>query len=254
MKFIIHILFLASIAIINANAQDIKGGSDMTQKILILVTNHDKLAGEANGTYTPELTHALHALKEAGYGYDLVSIRGGKAPIYGAEADDTINAQMFADGSLSAALDNTKTISEIKADDYIAVFYPGGFGLLHDLHENTEAAAITASIYDNGGVVGAVCHGPAGLLPVTLKDGSSILEGKSVTAFTRDEEVAYGTISKIPFVLEEALLSKAGKFIKVAPWGEHVITDGRLITGQNPASAHGVGAAMVKVLSAVPVN
>lgn len=103
-------------------------------------------------------------------------------------------------------------------------------------------------MYEKGGIVGAVCHGPAGLLPVTLPNGKPLIGDKTVTGFTREEEVDFGTIDKIPFLLEEALTRKAGHYTKTAPWGENVIEQDRLITGQNPASAAGVAKAIVKRL------
>lgn len=223
------------------------------KKILILMTNHATLAGEANGTYAPELTHALHAFKEAGYTYDLVSPKGGAVPMYGEETDDAQHREIMVDPSFKATLADSKRVDEVDPDAYDAVFYPGGFGLLYDLSENETAAALTARLYEAGGVVGAVCHGPAGLLPVKLSDGRALIADKQITSFTREEEVAFGTIDKIPFLLEEKLVETAKSFTKIAPWGEHVIIDGRVITGQNPASAHAVGKAMVKSLSAVAV-
>ena len=220
-------------------------------KILVLVTNSARLGdSEDNGTYAPELTHALHVFEQAGYDYELVSILGGNAPIYGLEEDDPVNQAMLADGTLLGAMATTKAVTDITPGDYQAVFYPGGFGLLNDLAQDTHTAAITAKLYDEGVVVGAVCHGPAGLLEVTLADGHNIMEGKTVTCFTRQEEVAYGTIEQIPFVLEDAVTAKADAFKEVDPWGENVLVQDRLVTGQNPTSAAGVGREMVKLMSA----
>ena len=183
-------------------------------KVLILVTNHGTLGetNEPNGTYAPELTHALHELLDAGFEYDLASINGGVAPMYGEDVKDGVNELFLADDDFQTRINNTVPVSQLNADDYLAVFYPGGFGLLSDLATNEAAAAITAGLYDKGAVVGAVCHGPAGLLPITLADGSSILEGKTVTGFTREEEIDFGTIDNIPFLLEEALTRKAGGY------------------------------------------
>ena len=220
-------------------------------KVLILVTNHATLGetDQKNGTYSPELTHALHVLLDAGLEYDIASIQGGKAPLYGEDVEDGVNEVVLANDEFLTRINNTIPVSQLNADDYRAVFYPGGFGLLSDLALNDEVASITAGLYERGAVVGAVCHGPAGLLPITLSDGSSILSGKTVTAFTREEEIDFGTIEHIPFLLEEALTRKAGAYHKIAPWGEHVVVDDRLITGQNPASAAGVGHALVKALA-----
>ncbi|MCJ8298635.1 MAG: type 1 glutamine amidotransferase domain-containing protein [Pseudomonadales bacterium] len=221
-------------------------------KILILVTNHATLGStdQPNGTYAPELTHALEHLLAAGFEYDIASIKGGIAPLYGEEIEDGINERILSNDDFQTQIANTLPVSQLNSDDYTAVFYPGGFGLLSDLTTDKTAAAITASVYDRGAIVGAVCHGPAGLLAVTLADGSPILKGKSVTGFTREEEIDFGTIEHIPFLLEEALTRNSGSYHKVAPWGEHVIVDGRLITGQNPASAAAVAKAMIKALQA----
>lgn len=222
------------------------------KKVLIFVTNHPTL-GETdspNGTYAPELTHTLHELLEAGYDYDLVSIAGGAAPMYGTDVEgDEVNAALLADEDFQNRINNTIPFNQINADDYAAVFYPGGFGLLSDLATHEGIAAITASLYEKGAVVGAVCHGPAGLLPVTLSTGEKLIQDKRVAGFTREEEVDFGSINDIPFLLEESLARTAARYEKVAPWQTNVITDGRLITGQNPQSAHGVGVEMVKLLA-----
>lgn len=221
------------------------------KKILILVTNHGTLGetDEKNGTYAPELTHALHEFIEAGYTYEIASIAGGEAPLYGEEIDDAVNRAILGNEDFQTRINNTTPAEQIVIGDYDAVFYPGGFGLLSDLAENAEVAQLTAQLHEAGKVVGAVCHGPAGLLPIVLSDGTKLLESKHVTAFTREEEIDFGTISNIPFLLEEALTRSSGKYSKVAPWLEHVIIDGKLVTGQNPGSAHGVGKAMVALIS-----
>lgn len=216
-------------------------------KILILLTNQATMGDldEANGTYSPELTHAVHEFEEAGLTYDLVSIKGGPAPIYGQDPNDPIDTALHANAAFLEKAANTLAIKDIDPGNYGGVYYPGGFGLLWDLAHNPDVAAVTAGLYEQGKVVGAVCHGPAGLLPVTLSDGTSILEGKTVTAFTREEEIAYGSIDKVPFLVEDAVLTKAKAYTKVSAWGENVIDAGGLVTGQNPASAAGVARAMI---------
>ena len=231
-------------------SKDIK----MNKKVVIFLTNYATLGetNEKNGTYISELTHALDEMIKAGFDYDLVSINGGKAPIYGEDAleEDEISRTLLDNKEFSSRLNNTMKVSDIKASDYDGVYYPGGFGLLTDLAVNEEVAEISRDIYEAGKPVAAVCHGPAGFLPIKLSNGKSILEGKSVTSFTREEEIAFGTIDKIPYLLEESLMGKAHKFSKVQPWQEHVIVDGLLISGQNPGSAAAVGKEMVKKLQA----
>ena len=155
----------------------------------------------------------------------------------------------MADDDFLNRINNTIPVSQLNSDDYDAIFYPGGFGLLSDLAVNKDFATIAAKHYEDGGVVASVCHGPAALLPITLSNGEKLLASKSVTGFTREEEIDFGTINDIPFLLEESLARSAARFSKVQPWQELVIVDERVITGQNPTSAHGVGQKLVEILA-----
>ncbi|MFT6734879.1 MAG: putative intracellular protease/amidase [Polaribacter sp.] len=223
------------------------------KKILIPVTNHATLGKteQKNGTYLPELSHALHVFLAAGLEYDIASIKGGKAPIYGTDIEgDSVNDAILNNEVFQSRINNTIPVSQINIDDYDAVYYPGGFGLLSDLATNEDFARLSAKHYEDGGILSAVCHGPAGLLPITLSNGEKLLENKSVTCFTREEEIDFGTIDDIPFLLEESLARNAARYSKVQPWGVFVIEDDRVITGQNPTSAQAVGDAIVKLLTA----
>lgn len=222
------------------------------KKVLIVVTNHATLGStdQANGTFSPELTHALHVFTQHGLDYDIASIQGGKAPIYGTDIEgDEVNNQVLADAEFQNRFNNTVPVHQLNGADYDAIFYPGGFGLLSDLAINEDFARLAAAHYEQGGLIGAVCHGPAGLLPITLSSGEKLLASHSVTGFTREEEIDYGTIKDIPFLLEESLTRNSAQYSKVQPWQVFVIESGRVITGQNPASAHDVAKAMVKQLS-----
>lgn len=221
------------------------------KKVLIPVTNHATLGTteQANGTYAPELTHVVQVLNEQNIDFDIASIDGGKAPLYGTDVEgDEVNSAILADSDFMAKVDNTLAVNEVNIASYDGIFYPGGFGLLSDLASDQKFAELAAAHYENGGVIAAVCHGPAALLPIVLSNGDTLISDKSVTAFTREEEVDFGTINDIPFLLEEALSRKAGRYSKVQPWNELVIEDNRVITGQNPASAHAVGVALAKLL------
>lgn len=222
------------------------------KKVLIPVTNHATLGEteQANGTYAPELTHALSEILAAGFEYDIASIKGGQAPLYGTDIEgDSVNAELLANDDFQNRINNTIPVSQVNVEDYDAIFYPGGFGLLSDLATDESFAAIAAKHYESGGIVSAVCHGPGALLPITLSNGEKLLASKSVTGFTREEEVDFGTIDAIPFLLEESLARTASRYTKVQPWQELVIVDERVITGQNPTSAHAVGKALVESLS-----
>lgn len=222
------------------------------KKILIPVTNHATLGttDQANGTYSPELTHALHAFIAAGFDYEIASIQGGSAPIYGTDIEgDSVNETILKNDEFQNRMNNTRLVSELSIDDYDAIYYPGGFGLLSDLATNEAMAKLSAKHYESGGILSAVCHGPAGLLPITLSNGEKLLATKSVTGFTREEEIDFGTINDVPFLLEESLARNAARFNKVQPWGVFVVEDDRVITGQNPSSAHAVAEAVIKQLT-----
>lgn len=219
----------------------------MSQRVLVVLSNHDQLGGKPNGTYMPELTHALHVLEEAGLAYELASPKGGLAPGYGHDAD-ALTREMLARPELRESLAHTRPLSEVEAADYAAIFYPGGYGLLFDLVEDATSQRLAAAIYESGGVVAAVCHGPAALRRVTLRDGARLLDGRQVTGFTREEEVAMSTLDLIPFLLEEALTDAGATYQKRRAWQTLVVQDGRLITGQNPGSARGVGEALAAQL------
>lgn len=222
-----------------------------TKKILVLVTNHATLGdtNEANGTYAPEITHAVDVFVEKGFSYDIASIEGGSAPLYGTDAEgDEVNAKVLADSDFQSKIEGTLVAADVDFGQYDAVFYPGGFGLLSDLASHEDVAKQTAAAYEGGAVVGAVCHGPAGLLPITLSNGKKLIEDIAVTGFTREEEVEFGTIDNIPFLLEESLVRTAGRYVKVAPWGEFVIAESNVVTGQNPASAHAVAEKMIELI------
>jgi len=223
------------------------------KKVLILLTNHATLgeAKEANGTYAPELTHVLHELMEAKIDFDLASLEGGSVPLYGTDMEgDAVNQKLLANDKVTSGLENSLRIDHLSPEDYDAVFYPGGFGLLYDLAQSEKAGQFAATIYEKGGVLSAVCHGPAGLLPIKLTDGTPLLKAFTVTGFTHEEEKDFGTIEKIPYLLEESLTRAADQFHKKGPWQPFVVEQDRLITGQNPQSATGVGQALVRQLQA----
>lgn len=220
-------------------------------KILVLVTNHGTLgeAKEKNGTYAPELTHALECFIQANISFDIASLKGGFAPIYGDDIDDDVNQKILNDPAIAKALQATIPLEHINANDYNAVYYPGGFGLLYDLAKSEAAGKISAEVFENGGVIGAVCHGPAGLLPITLSSGENIMANITVTGFTYEEEKDFGTLDKIPYLLEESLTRTAGQYSKKGPWKPFIVEQGRVVTGQNPQSASDVGKSMVRLLS-----
>jgi len=221
------------------------------QKILFVLTSHDRKGTKPSGYFLSEVTHPHEVLSKAGYVIDFVSPRGGKAPVEPDSMDlkDPINATFWADAGLRLAVEETHTPEGLAADDYVAIFFAGGHGAMWDLPDSLTLSTLAARIYEQGGVVGAVCHGPAGLVNVKLVDGSYLVAGKDVAAFTNDEERAVELDKTVPFLLADRLTERGARHHPAPNWQPNVVVSGRLVTGQNPASATGVGEAMVKLLA-----
>ena len=235
----------------NQATAQLKKLSKMKKKILFVVTSHDKKGntGQPTGYYLPEVTHPWDVLHEAGYEIDIVSPKGGKAPIDGFNLEDPINKKFWDDIKYRAKIENTLKPEEVKAEEYAAIFYAGGHGTMWDFADNTDLAKLAAQIYEGGGVVSAVCHGPAALVNIKLNDGRYLVSGKKINAFTNEEETAVGLENVVPFLLETKLIERGAHFEKSGLWQKHVVSDQRVITGQNPQSAHGVGEATLAELS-----
>ena len=222
----------------------------MNRKILIAATSHATLGatGKSTGAYVSEMAHPWAAFVAAGYQVDLVSVRGGVIPLDGVDRNDAINAQFLVDKHIESQLRVSAGATQINANDYAAIFFAGGHGTMWDFPNANDLLALARDIYERNGVVGAVCHGPAALVNLTLSDGSYLVAGKSIAAFTNAEEAAVGLTNVVPFLLHDALAARGASLIPAANWAANTITDGRLVTGQNPASAPGVAQAMLQVL------
>lgn len=222
----------------------------MKDRILFVLTSHDKLGntGKPTGFYLAEASHPWDVLQSAGYEIDFISPKGGAAPIDGFDLNDPINKKFYEDLDTRHKIESTLKPSSVNANDYIAIFYAGGHGTMWDLPDNEELMEIARNIYERGGIVSAVCHGPAGLVNLKLSDGEYLIDGKRINSFTNEEEIAVKLDKEVPFLLESKLIERGARFEKSAPQKAHVTVDGRLITGQNPASAKGVGEALVEEL------
>ena len=225
----------------------------MTKKILFVLTSHDKKGntGQPTGYYLGEVSHPWEVLTKAGYEIDFVSPKGGKSPVDGLNLNDVINKAFWENPVYRQKVENTMKPSEVNLNEYVAIFYAGGHGTMWDFADNQELANIAAKIYENGGAVAAVCHGPAGLVNIKLNNGKYLVDGKNVNAFTNEEEIAVKLENVVPFMLESKLIERGAKFSKAGLWQEKVVVDGRLVTGQNPASAKKVGEELLKVLQEV---
>ncbi len=215
--------------------------------VLVVASSHPDLAGKPNGTYLPELTHALHVFEERAISYVIATPKGGALPGYGRDADP-LTREMLARADFAAAIDDTRKLDAVDAGDFDAIFFPGGYGLLFDLVDDERVHALVRAFYERGTPIAAVCHGPAALVRVCDDEGRALLAGRRTSGFTREEEVAMNTLADIPFVLEEALVDAGAIYEKRARWQPHVVVDGPWITGQNPASAAAVGEALARAL------
>jgi putative intracellular protease/amidase len=228
----------------------------MEKKILFVVTSHNKKgnSGQNTGYYLGEVSHPWEVLVNAGYEIDFVSPQGGNPPVDGFDLNDPVNKRFWEDAYYHQKITNTMRPAEVNAQHYVAIFYAGGHGAMWDLPNDKTLAKIAADIYEQDGIVAAVCHGPAGLLNIKLSDGKYLIEGKKVNGFTNEEESLVKLTDIVPFLLEEKLKERGGQYEKSAPWQSHVTVDQRLITGQNPQSAKGVGEAVADALKLVPAK
>ncbi len=221
-----------------------------TQRVLFVLTSHDTLGttGKETGFYLSEVTHPYAAFVKADIEVEFVSPRGGKAPMIGIDLEDPINKAFLEDAINVAKVENTLIPAQVNPVRYDAIFYAGGHGTMWDFPNNEQLNRIAAAIYENGGVVGAVCHGPAGLVNIKLLDGAYLVDGKTVSSFTNEEEDAVGLSDVVPFLLESTLVERGAAHTKAPNFQPHVVVSDRLVTGQNPASATGVGEQMAKLL------
>lgn len=220
------------------------------QKVLIVLTSHDTLGdtGKETGYYLPEVSHPADVFDRAGLTVEYVSPNGGKAPMIGVDRDDPINVTFLENPDKMAQVESTLRPDQVNPDEYGAIFYAGGHGTMWDFPNNEALGAIAAHIYEAGGVVGAVCHGPAGLIPIRLSTGKALVDGKPVAGFTNQEEAAVGLAEVVPFLLADKLTELGAIHTQADNFQAHVVVSDRLVTGQNPASAAGVGEAMVALL------
>jgi putative intracellular protease/amidase len=221
------------------------------KKVLIVLTNHSQLGntGKSTGFYLSEVSHPYEVFKRAGYQIDFVSPTGGSAPIDPKSYDtkDPLNRQFVNDTSVMAKVKDTLSPAQVNPNEYQAIFFAGGHGVMWDLPNNQPLMQLTASMYESGSVVGAVCHGPAALVNVKLANGEYLVAGKNVAAFTNEEEEAVGLTKVMPFLLESKLIKRGAKHTEAANFQPHVVASDRLVTGQNPASATGVAEKMVAI-------
>lgn len=223
-------------------------------KILIILTSHSALGntGQKTGFWIEEFAAPYYALKASGAEITLASPSGGQPPI-DPKSDDPNNQteatiRFKADAALQKLLQHTQKLEDVSPEDFDGVFYPGGHGPLWDLTTNVDSIKLIETFWDSKKPIATVCHAPAVLLNVKDENGDFLLKGKRVTGFTNSEEAAVGLTDVVPFLLEDALIKKGALYSKKEDWASYVVTDGLLITGQNPASSETVAETLVHLL------
>ncbi len=222
--------------------------------ILMVMTSHDQLGdtGKKTGLWLEEFAAPYYTFKQAGAQLTLASPLGGQPPLdpkSDAPDSQTESTKRFkADPQAQAALAATVKLADVKAGDFDAVFYPGGHGPLWDLAEDQASISLIETMIAAGKPVAAVCHAPGVLRRVKGADGEPLVNGKKVTGFTNTEEDAVGLTKIVPFLVEDMLKENGGIYSKLGDWQPYAITDGLLITGQNPASSEVAAQALLKLL------
>ena len=224
-------------------------------KILMVLTSHDRLGdtGKKTGFWLEEFAAPYYVFKDAGAEVTLASPLGGQPPL-DPKSDDAASQTDFtrrfkSDPAAQAALSRTLKLRDAAASKFNAVFYPGGHGPLWDLAENAYSIALIEALLAAGKPVAAVCHAPGVLRHVRAGDGKPVVADKTVTGFTNTEEQAAGLTEVVPFLVEDMLRKNGGKYTKAADWQPHVVVDGLLITGQNPASSEPAAKALLELLA-----
>ena len=226
-------------------------------KVLIVLTSHDELGdtGRKTGFWLEELAAPYYELRDAGAEVVLASPKGGRPPLDPASNEPDFQTEQTrrfeADPAANADLDTTVRLDSVSAGDFDAVFYPGGHGPLWDLTEDADSVRLIETTLRAGKPVALVCHAPGVLRDVTDEDGTPLVAGRQVTGFANTEEEAVQLTDVVPFLVEDMLKQQGGLYTKTDDFGSHVVEDGLLITGQNPASS---SAAAVVLLAQLKVT
>lgn len=224
-------------------------------KVLFVLTSHSELGntGEKTGFWIEEFATPYYFLTDKGIDVIIASPKGGAPPVDPKsnlpEYSTAATKRFYADAAAQKKLSNTLTLDDVNQKDYDAVFYPGGHGPMWDLSENKQSGRLIESFYNNNKPIAFVCHGPAALKNIKTNNGEALIKGKKVTGFTNTEEAAVQLTTVVPFSLEDMLKSKGGTYVKAEDWQAFAVTDGLLITGQNPASSELVAEKLLGLLS-----
>lgn len=220
----------------------------MSKHILMIVTSHDQInATRKTGLWFEEFAEPYRAFRQKGYDVTVASPKGGAAPI------DPNSLPETPDAALMAVIADTVGLQNIDLAAYDAVFLPGGHGTMFDLPDAQVGRAVGA-FADAGKIIGAVCHGPAGLVGARRADGTPVVQGYRLTSFTNEEEAAAHLVEEMPFLLQTRLTELGAEFIPAPIWNDHVVVDRKLVTGQNPQSSQSTAEAVIQLLEQVAEN
>lgn len=227
-----------------------------SKKILVVVTNHSKYPSRSDttGLWVTELTHFYDIMADAGFEMDFASPSGGKTPLdersLGWLYMDKSAKAHLRDSSFMSRLNDTMSAAEVNPADYIAVYFTGGHGTMWDFRGNPELKRIAERIYEQGGYVASVCHGAAALLNLIGPDGKPLIAGRKVTGFSNTEESLAGLNDQVPFFLQTEMAALGADYQKaLLPFTSYAVTDGHLVTGQNPYSGKVVARALLKAMA-----
>ncbi|WP_047151121.1 type 1 glutamine amidotransferase domain-containing protein [Aneurinibacillus tyrosinisolvens] len=217
-----------------------------TKRILMVVTNHTRITDDhKTGLWLEEFAVPYNIFRDKGYNIKVTSIRGGEVALDPNSIPEEKNAEWAA---AEEELKNTAQLSRDDAQGFDAIFLPGGHGTMFDFPDNETLLYVLQQFAEEGKVIGSVCHGPAGLVNVTYKDGTPFVKGKKLTAFTDEEEREMELDRDMPFLLETRLREKGASFVSSEKWKDFSVRDGNLVTGQNPQSSRSAGEKVVEAL------
>jgi putative intracellular protease/amidase len=225
-------------------------------RILIVVSGEGRDQGKTRPGYEfDELSQAWLIFKANGFAIEVASPQGGAVEADKYNPQESFNAALLADADATRVLADTRKTRDVKASDYAAIYVVGGKGAMFDLPRDAALASLLADAYEHGAVIGAVCHGPAALVDVRLRNGASLVDGKALTGFTNEEEALFGKrwAKEFPWLLEDRLRERGARWEEAPLMMPKVVVDGRLVTGQNPYSTPGVAEAIVRATGRMPV-
>jgi putative intracellular protease/amidase len=224
--------------------------------ILMVVTSHDKLGntGRKTGFWLEELAAPYYTFKDAGAEIVLASPKGGQPPLDPKSNEPSFQTDLTrrfeADAAANAQLAATVRLDSVSHGDFDTVFYPGGHGPMWDLPEDKNSIALIQAFLAAGKPIALVCHAPGALRHVKTPDGKPLVKGKKVAGFTNSEEESVGLTKIVPFLVEDSLKENGGIYSKGEDWRPYIVSDGLLITGQNPASSASAATLLLKQLAA----